>query len=87
MTTAQRLYQEGRRDGRREGKKEGLEEGRQDGLLAGQRRLLLKQLRLRFGSVSRQAMARINKASAEQLERWGERLLTAASLREVFVRE
>ena len=81
MTTAQRLFEEGRQKGRLEGRQEGLEEGN----LAGQRRLLLKQLRLRFGSIPRPAMARINKASSEQLERWAERLLTAPSLQKVLV--
>ena len=55
-----------------------IEQGRREG----QRGILLKLLRLRFGSMSDQAMARINEASAEQLERWAERVITANALEE-----
>ena len=36
------------------------------------------------GSLSDQATARINEASAEQLARWGERIITASSPEEVL---
>ncbi len=76
MTTAQRLIEQGRKEGR--------QEGRLEGRLEGQRELLLKQLRLRFGSVSRRVMTRINGASAEQLDRWAERVITANSPEETL---
>ncbi len=61
---------------RREGRKEGVEEGR--------RGLLCKQLALRFGKLSPAVRKRVERADGEAVERWAERVLTAASLAEVF---
>jgi hypothetical protein len=68
----QKLRDEGRRDGQREGQRQG------------ERRLLLKQLHSRFGELPQTAVARVEAAEPEELERWGERVLTAKSLAEVF---
>ena len=72
MTLAEKLRQEGRREGRKEGRKEG------------QRKLLLKQLQLRFGDLPTRAEARVAKATPAQLEAMAEKVLTATSLDEVF---
>jgi hypothetical protein len=48
------------------------------------RALLVKQLTQRFGSLSEDAMTRIQSADADRLTRWGERLLSAASLEDVL---
>lgn len=57
---------------------------RQEGAQTGERRLLLKQLRARFGELPPAVVARVEAAGPEVLEAWGERLLTAPSLDEVF---
>jgi predicted transposase YdaD len=62
------------------GKDEGLARGR----LEGEAKLLLRQLALRFRTVPDEVAARVRSASEAELERWGERVLTAASLDEVF---
>lgn len=49
----------------------------------GERRLLVKQLTLRFGAPPEAAMARIAAADVETLERWAERVLTASTLEAV----
>lgn len=59
------------------------EEGREEGRKA----LLLRMLSHRFGELSRTVVARINAADSAQLDRWGERLVTAATLDEVFGRK
>jgi len=46
--------------------------------------MLLKQLRVRFGALPETEVARVQAASAEQLERWTERVLSAATLAEVL---
>jgi hypothetical protein len=69
-----------------------LEEGRQklrdEGALKGERRgegrLLLKQLRARFGELPPETVARVKGAEPETLEAWAVRLVTAASLDEVL---
>jgi uncharacterized protein DUF4351 len=50
----------------------------------GEGRLLLKQLRLRFGDLPPAAVARVEEAKLAQLERWGEQVLTATTLDEVL---
>jgi hypothetical protein len=46
--------------------------------------LLVKLLTQRFGSLSEDAMTRIQNADADRLTHWGERLLSAASLDDVL---
>jgi hypothetical protein len=72
--------QEGLAEGLAEGLKEGLKKGRMEGEAA----LLVRQLNRRFGSLSEAAQQRIALADAETLLVWGERLLDAQSLDEVF---
>ena len=49
--------------------------------------MLEKQLRLKFGELPADIRARLETAKAPELERWGERILSADSLGEVFVDE
>lgn len=91
-----RIYTEGRSEGRKEGRRAGLEEGRRKGLKEGRRRglkegrseglreLLVRQLTRRFGALPGSVMSRIQSAGPDLLELWGERLLFASSLDEVF---
>lgn len=59
---------------------QGRQEGRQEGELA----LLRRQLRKRFGELPPWVSGRIAVAQPEQIECWGERLLEARSLDDVF---
>jgi predicted transposase YdaD len=56
------------------------EEGRQEG----EAWLLLRQLRLKFGSVAPELEERVRSADTDRLLEWGERVLTAASLQDIF---
>jgi predicted transposase YdaD len=76
MTAGERLMAQGMEKGLREG----LEKGRREG----EARLLLEQLRLRFGPPAPEVVARVEAAPLADLERWGERILTAATLEEVL---
>ena len=76
--------QKGRQEGRQKGRLEGLMEGEQRGLRAGEVRVLMRQLELKFGQVGAQVRERIEGASADEILLWGERVLTADSLDEVF---
>jgi len=75
-TIAQQWLDEGREDGLRKGKAEGKAEGRAD--------LLLRQIRRRFGTVSLQIEAKVRAADVDTLDRWGDLILTAATLDELF---
>jgi hypothetical protein len=59
-------------------------EGREQGRVEGEAKALLKQLALRFGPLSQEVEARVRSAPEAQLERWLERVLTAAALADVF---
>ena len=62
----------------------GREEGRKEGRKEGEAVLLRRQLLRRFGAVPAWAETRLQGATTEQLEAWGERILDATTLDEVF---
>ena len=65
-----------REEAREEGRKEGWEEARE--------RLLLSQLRHRFGALPEAVVKRVEAGSAADAERWALRVLDARTLEEVF---
>ena len=75
-----RFYQDVFKEGHQEGHQEGRQEGHQEGEVA----MLLKLLTQRFGPVSDALQARIKAADAETLLTWAGRILSAASLEEIF---
>jgi HEPN domain-containing protein len=79
---------EGRQEGRIEGRQEGLREGEtigeERGRMEGHRHLITRLLETRFGPLPEDKMFRLQSGTAEELDAWAERLLTAASLDEVF---
>ncbi|HMJ16543.1 MAG TPA: hypothetical protein VK524_34250 [Polyangiaceae bacterium] len=62
----------------------GLQQGRQQGLHEGQRALLVELLRTKFGSVDEQLIRRLDTADESELKRYAQRILTAATVIEVF---
>jgi uncharacterized protein DUF4351 len=62
----------------------GEDQGLLKGRLEGEAKLLLRLLTLRFQSVPDGVVARVRSASEADLERWGDRVLTATSLDDVF---
>lgn len=62
------------------GREEGLQEGRQQG----EARVVLRQLRLKFGPLAPEIEERVRSADADRLLGWSERILTAETLQEVF---
>ena len=75
-----RFYQEIAEEERREGLLEGRKEGRQEG----ERLFLTKMLTKRFGLLPDWLPAKLGQAGIEQLEVWGERILEAQTLSQVF---
>jgi len=73
VTAGQQLIEQGRKEGRKEGRQQGFQE------------VLLRLLRQRFGAqVDTQVEQRIMTASVEQIETWSMRVLSAATLAELF---
>jgi hypothetical protein len=65
-------------------KEAGLREGLQEGRQEGHREFLLRQMARKFGTVDRATRRRIEDAEDRQLFAWGENLLTAETLEDVF---
>ena len=72
MTGAQMLIEQG--------KAEGLEKGRAEG----KAELLLRLLRRKYGKLPAGVTKRLRGAASGDLDRWADRVMTAASLEEVF---
>jgi predicted transposase/invertase (TIGR01784 family) len=79
-----RWNRELREEGLQEGLQKGLQEGRQEGLQAGEARMLLQLLRLKFGPLDAAIEERVRSAEADRLLEWGKRVLSAVLLADVF---
>ena len=66
------------------GIEEGIEEGIETGVELGQRALLPRQLRRRFGPVAPGVEARVNAGHTADLERWGDRLVAGLPLHAIL---
>ena len=62
----------------------GIAKGRVEGRVEGESRLLRKQLERRFGALPTWATDKLNSAAEQDLESWGEAVLTAPTLDAVF---
>ena len=58
--------------------------GRTEGRAEGQRSVLSKLLKLKFGPLPAAAQERVARAGSPELEAWADRVLTAASLDEIW---
>ncbi len=76
MTTAERL--------RDEGWKKGLQKGRQEGRLTGQRQLVMRLLKLKFGDSADHRQPEIENMGMDELDKVAVLVLTAESLEELF---
>jgi flagellar biosynthesis/type III secretory pathway protein FliH len=81
---AQEWIDEGKALGLLQGMAEGMAQGVAEGMAQGEARLLTRQLTRRFGTLPAEVTARMEDADTEALETWGERLLDARTLDEVF---
>ena len=73
-----------RDEGWRKGEAEGRRKGEAEGRRKGEAELLLRQLGRLYGPLAPTIEKRVQSASAEQLLKWGERVVTSGSLDEVF---
>jgi len=80
----QRGMLRGLEQGLEQGREQGREEGREQGRKEGEAALMKKQLARRFGPLSPQIEQRLGQANAEQLLDWGERILSAETIDQVF---
>jgi hypothetical protein len=76
--------QQGREQGLEQGMEQGMEQGKNLGRIEGMSEFLGRQLSKKFGPLTAAARARLQAANAAQLDTWGERVLEARTLDEVF---
>ncbi|WP_150125204.1 DUF4351 domain-containing protein [Aquaspirillum sp. LM1] len=74
----------GMQQGMLQGVQQGIQKGIQQGMQQGEALLLQRQLTRRFGELSAALLAKLSAATPAQLESWGDRVLDATSLDEVF---
>jgi predicted transposase YdaD len=65
-------------------REEGRQEGREEGRREGEATLLLRLLKLKFGPLEEETRSRVLSADPERLLEWGERILTARHLSDIF---
>ena len=80
----QRARDEGMQQGMRQGMQQGMQRGMRQGRVEGERVVLERQLRRRFGPLSPAIAQRLHGASAADLETWAENVLDADTLDDVF---
>ena len=80
MTGAQMLIEQGKAEGLAKGRAE----GRAEGEAKGKAELLLRLLRRKYGKLPAGVTKRLRGAASGDLDRWADRVMTAASLEEVF---
>ena len=78
------IVQRARDEGRQQGIEQGIEQGMSRGLVEGERALLRRQLRRRFGLLPPETAERVDQASGPELESWADNVLDAGTLDEVF---
>ena len=69
-----------------EARRQGIQEGIEQGIEQGNRQLLTRQLRVRFGELPAWAEHRVLEATASDIDRWAERILTASTVEEALSR-
>lgn len=77
-------WQQGMQQGMQRGMQQGMQQGMQRGMLQGEGILLRRLLTRRFDPLSDAIEARLANANTDQLEIWGDRILDAKSLDDVF---
>ena len=80
----QQGIQQGMQQGMQRGIQQGMQQGVQQGMQLGEALLLQRLLTRRFGELSAAQQAKLAAATPAQLETWGDRVLDASSLDEVF---
>ena len=76
--------QQGMQQGMERGMEQGMQQGMERGRVEGERAVLERQLRRRFGRMPAAAARRLDRASQTDLEAWADNVLDADSLDEVF---
>ena len=78
------IISKAREEGIEQGIEQGMQQGMRQGRVEGERALLKRQLRRRFGLLSPEVTEKLVEASVTDLETWAENVLDAPTLDDVF---
>jgi len=81
---AERFLQQGIQQGIQEGIQQGIQRGKEEGKQEGEAVMLLRLLQLKFGDVPPAIRQEIERADAQALLQWSERVLTATRIEQVI---
>ncbi|MGN7614625.1 DUF4351 domain-containing protein, partial [Magnetococcales bacterium HHB-1] len=70
--------------GRQEGRQEGEQIGETRGVVKGEAKILQRQLQKKFGTLPAWVAEKLTSADSNLLELWGDRILDAVSIDEIF---
>ena len=68
----------------RVGFKKGKQQGIQQGMQQGESTMLVRQIERKFGQVSKEVKQKIGAADSDTLLEWGEKILSASTLDDIF---
>ena len=83
-TTMAGVIERARDEGMRQGMRQGMQQGMRQGRVEGERAVLERLLRRRFGLLPPEVAERLSQASAADLETWAENVLDAETIDDVF---
>ena len=78
------VIERARDEGMRQGMRQGMQQGMRQGRVEGERAVLERLLRRRFGLLPPEVAERLSQASAADLETWAENVLDAETIDDVF---
>ena len=84
VNVVEEYRQEGRQEGRLEGIQEGRLEGEKLGLERGRIETLMRLINIKFGKIESQIEDKIKSASAADLDKWLERIISASTIDDLF---
>ncbi|HJW87622.1 MAG TPA: DUF4351 domain-containing protein [Candidatus Brocadiaceae bacterium] len=76
--------QQGLQHGMQQGMRQGMQQGVQQGMQQGESTMLFRLLERKFGQVSKKVKRKIEAADSDTLLEWGEKILSASTIDDVF---
>lgn len=78
-------FLEGEKSGIIKGEAIGIVKGEAIGVLKGESAMLIRLIKHKFGAISPEQESKIKQANAEKLLEWGDRILEAKTIDDIFV--
>ena len=76
--------QQGMQHGMQQGVQQGIQQGKRQGMQQGESTMLVRQMERKFGQVSEKVKQKIAAADSDTLLEWGEKILSAPTIDDVF---